>query len=444
MIAKGKYVRLNGWGGTPTALTWLHEPKSREEFQEIVGRGGQRGLLATGMQRSYGDSALNSGGITVSTRHLNVCEIDGTTGIVIAGAGVSIQELEVASLKKEYFPPVVPGTGFVTLGGAVAADIHGKSHHLTGSFSQAIRRIELLYADGSIRDLFPEGPTEKHFWATVGGLGLTGVILGIELQLVPIRSNQAIVEEVRCHNLESLMSELKNADREFAHTVAWIDLSGDFKGRGLVSKANYSEYTNSKSKTLIPPESSFPFPGLAGKNLINNKSVRLFNEMWFRKPLSKGLMPLTKYMHPLDKVTAWNRIYGTNGFLQYQFVIPEGSEDLIPKILSEVKKIGGASFLGVLKRFGMGNRAAMSFPIQGWTLAMDFPVELPDLEGLLNTFDQWVGEAGGRVYLVKDSRLKPSFVSEMYPGFVEWKKVRNQMDPESLWRSDQSRRLEIC
>jgi FAD/FMN-containing dehydrogenase len=437
-------MALTGWGNALTALTQLYEPKTQSEFQELLGHADQRGVLATGLQRSYGDSTLNSGGMSLSTRALKECVIDIETGIVIAGAGLSIRELEVQALENKFFPPVVPGTGFVTLGGALAADIHSKSHHVTGSFSAAVRRIELLYSDGSIKNLFPQGPTSNHFWATVGGLGLTGIILRIELQLISVVNDLVNVNEVRCRDLDLLMNEIKDANKEFAHTVAWIDLSHDYRGRGLVSKANYSDESTSKSKKINLDREGTKFPSIGGKNLINSQTVRIFNEAWFRKPVARGTLPLTKYMHPLDGVGDWNRIYGVEGFLQYQFVIPNGSEELLPRILEELKKRGIASFLGVLKYFGVGNSAIMSFPLGGWTLAMDFPIGIEGLEALLNKFDDWVLGAGGRVYLIKDSRLRPEYVPLMYPKHKEWQEVRNEMDPLRLWCSDQSRRLELC
>jgi decaprenylphospho-beta-D-ribofuranose 2-oxidase len=445
---------MHGWGNAPIARTFLENPTSTASLTDLVAAELKqaasaedqlfRGALPTGLQRSYGDSTLNSGGLTLSMLAINDCQIDGDSGVAIVGAGLAIRDLEEAALQKGFFPPVVPGTGYVTIGGAIAADIHGKSHHLTGSFSAAVRRIELLYSDGVIRELFPEGPTSAHFWATIGGLGLTGIVLRVELQLRAVVSDLVEVSEVRCKDLDSLMSELIGADQDFAHTVAWIDLSGAFKGRGLVGKANYSDLPHQHVSASKKSSAGPSFPNLAGKNLINAKTVRVFNELWLRKPLASGLTPLGKYMHPLDGINNWNRIYGSQGFLQYQFVIPDGSEDLLPKILNALKSVGGASFLGVLKRFGAGNQAALSFPMAGWTLAMDFPTTLPGLEALLTTFDSWVVESRGRVYLIKDSRMRPENLAEMYPELKAWQQVRNEMDPVRLWRSDQSRRLEIC
>lgn len=440
----GELCEKSGWGRNPRSLTYFHKARDENHLIELLKNVGDRGSLATGFFRSYGDSALNSGGLTINTLALRNCTINSETGIAIVGGGYSIRELEEVALLQNYFPPVVPGTGFVTMGGAIAADIHGKSHHTTGSFSSAVRRIKLLYSNGEISNLFPEGPTKNHFWATVGGLGLTGIILEVELKLIPVISDLVDVTEVRCKDLDSLMSELANSDKDYAHTVAWIDFSGDFRGRGLVSKANYSSKVSSKKARKNTRDKNFSFPMLAGHNFINARSISLFNELWYRKPTLNGSVTLKHFMHPLDRVNNWNRIYGDKGLLQYQFVIPEGSEILFARILSELKKIHGASFLVVLKRFGDANSAAMSFPMKGWTLAIDLSLNISGLESLLNIFDQWVVLAGGRINLVKDSRMRGELLPTMYPQLKKWRAIRNEMDPGQVWESDQSRRLGIC
>jgi decaprenylphospho-beta-D-ribofuranose 2-oxidase len=410
----------------------------------LIQIGSERGAIATGLQRSYGDSPLNSGGFTLSTLALNQIEIDTSSGIATLGAGVSIQELEIASLRSSFFPPVVPGTGFVTVGGAIAADIHGKSHHSTGSFSNSVRRLQLLYSDGSLQNLYPTGPTERHFWATVGGLGLTGVIVEVELQLRHVSSDQVDVIEVRCANIEELMHELEKSDHHFEHTVAWIDLSADFQGRGVVSKANHLSTHEFKSFKNHSSVRGVRIPKLLEKNLITPTNIRIFNEIWYKKPLKNGTASIQRYMHPLDGILDWNRLYGKNGFIQYQFVVPEDSVDIFPRILALLRKHNASSFLGVLKRFGEGNKSHLSFPMSGWTLAMDFSVDIPNLASMLNQIDQWVVESNGRVYLVKDSRLQPERVLSMYPRLREWQEIRNEMDPMGLWRSNQARRLSLC
>jgi decaprenylphospho-beta-D-ribofuranose 2-oxidase len=443
-----KNVESTGWGRTLRSNSLELEPRSLQELQDYIGtHESPRGVIAHGLRRSYGDSALNIGGVSVNAAFLSGLAFQPETRLVTAGAGISIGALEKASLARHLFPPVVPGTGFVSIGGAIAADIHGKSHHTTGSFSSCVKRIRLLYADGEIRDLFPEGHTSDHFWATVGGLGLTGIILEADLQLLQIDHASVLVEETRVNDLEEMLTLLSVSDKNFQHTVAWIDLSGDFRGRGVVGKGNYSTQgaADEKSSTgEIKEGASLPFPNIGGISFINKYTVRAFNEMWFRKPLTKGISSIDSFMHPLDRIHNWNRIYGRRGFLQYQFVVPEGNEDFLAHVLATMKDLGAASFLGVLKRFGEGSPAPLSFPKPGWTLALDIPAQLNNLEQTLNSLDSQLCAREGRIYLVKDARLKPEFVPIMYPRLEEWRAIRNNMDPGGMWQSDQSRRLKLC
>lgn len=440
-------IESTGWGRTLRSVSSEFEPSTIGELQEFVGTSQlPRGVIAHGLRRSYGDSSLNVGGVTVDTAFLSHLSFHVDSHSVTVGAGVSIRQLEVAALAHALFPPVVPGTGFVSIGGAIASDIHGKSHHSTGSFSSCVKRIALLYSDGEIRDLFPEGPTSEHFWATIGGLGLTGMVLEADLQLISMRTPSVLVEETRVENLDEMLSSLSSSDQDFQHTVAWIDLSGDFRGRGVIGKGNYVDSGSSEvgSPPKIKEGLSLPFPKSGGLSFINKYTVRAFNEMWFRKPLTHGISTIDSFMHPLDKLQNWNRIYGGKGFLQYQFVVPEGNEDFLVHVLQVMKDIGAASFLGVLKRFGQGSRGHLSFPTPGWTLALDMPAQIDNLERALNSLDSQLCARGGRIYLIKDARLKADYVPVMYPRLEEWRSIRNNMDPSGTWQSDQSRRLKLC
>jgi decaprenylphospho-beta-D-ribofuranose 2-oxidase len=441
-------IESSGWGRTLRSASWEFEPHSRSEVQEFIAdHENSRGAITHGLRRSYGDSSLNIGGVTIDAAFLSEISFHPDSQIVSVGAGVSINTLEKIALAHQLFPPVVPGTGFVSIGGAIAADIHGKSHHTTGSFSSCVRRIQLLYSDGEIRDLYPEGPSQDHFWATIGGLGLTGMILEADLQLIAMDEPKVFVEETRVKNLEEMLSALSSSDANFEHTVAWIDLSGDYRGRGVVSKGNYlfqdSRATQHSSATA-KVGTTLPFPKIGRTSLINKFTVRAFNEMWYRKPLAKGISPIDLFMHPLDRIQNWNRVYGDRGFLQYQFVVPEGNEDFLGHVLSTMKDLGAASFLGVLKKFGEGSRGHLSFPKPGWTLALDIPSHIDNLEQTLNSLDSQVCARDGRIYLIKDARLNPEFVPMMYPKLEEWRSIRNNMDPRGMWQSDQSRRLKLC
>jgi len=430
---------ISGWGNNFHSRSARVAVANVADLQKIVAEAdSSRGLLPVGLHRSYGDSALNSGGTLIDMVALNHIEIDPQTRIAIVGGGVSISALESAALKLSLFPPVVPGTGYVTMGGAIAADIHGKSHHKTGSFSQCVRRITLLLASGKIADFTP---TDPEFWATVGGLGLTGIVLEVEIELRALQSNSVEVAEHRVKNLSEMITLLDRSDADYEHTVAWIDLSGDYRGRGVVSLGNYGK-TPVKAKESASKGPSLPTIG--GRNFITPFSVKAFNEIWFRKPLKNGPVALRKYMHPLDGVNNWNRIYGNSGFLQYQFVIDIGQEEIFEKLFAGLRGLKAASFLGVLKKFGVASQAPLSFPRPGWTLTLDYSMEVPGLEKFLQNFDEELVSRGGRIYLVKDSRLDARLLPMMYPELTRWREIRSAMDPDGLWHSDQARRLHLC
>ena len=249
------------------------------------------------------------------------------------------------------------------------------------------------------------------------------------------------MEETREPNLSRLLNALKSADSDFEHTVAWIDLSGDFRGRGVVGKGNYENHPHpSRNKQ----SDGLSFPNIGKVSLINPLTVRAFNEVWYRKPLASGKKSLSAFMHPLDGVQHWNRMYGNSGFFQYQFVVPDGNEDFIEGVLATMRDAKVASFLGVLKRFGAQSPAYLSFPKPGWTLAIDIPQGVKNLEAIFNSLDEELCRREGRIYLIKDARIRPEHVPVMYPRLNEWQKVRALMDPSNLWQSDQSRRLNLC
>jgi decaprenylphospho-beta-D-ribofuranose 2-oxidase len=295
-----------------------------------------------------------------------------------------------------------------------------------------------LLSSGDVCDLFP---TQPEFWATVGGLGLTGIVLEVEIQLRKVASNSADVAETRVKNLEEMIELLDRSDADFEHTVAWIDLSGDYRGRGVVSLGNYGT-ADVKSKESSGNGPSLP--SIFGANFITPLSVRAFNEIWFRKPLKHGAVSLASYMHPLDGVNNWNNIYGKSGFLQYQFVIDIGQEEIFEKLFAGLRSLKAASFLGVLKKFGEQSPAPLSFPRKGWTLTLDYSTSVPGLEKFLRDFDEELAAQGGRTYLIKDSRLDPKHIVQMYPEINKWRRTRDAMDPKGLWQSDQSRRLGLC
>ena len=436
-------VRRSGWGLEKTAVTSLG---NLEEFSSNTR--GESGL-PVGLGRSYGDSALNSSGSSwscLARKHISV-DTDSQTAQV--GAGVTIGELERAALPYSLFPPVVPGTEFVTIGGAIAADVHGKSHHKYGTFSQHVIELDLMDATGCIQTLTRDGDTEEEFFATAGGMGLTGIIVAAKVRLIPTQTSFFKVEEKRTQTIQDVISTINNFDSKYDYTVAWIDFSGDYRGRGVVTGGNHArlsdltpKYARNPLKIKKPRAITIPraIPGF----LINRFTVRMFNELWFRKPLTNGLVHASKFLHPLDPVQKWNRIYGSKGFLQYQFVVPLDSTEFITDVLIEMRKIKAPSFISVLKKFEGAEVGYLSFPKPGWTLAIDVPIGVRGLSDSLDRLDKRVAELGGRIYLAKDSRLSIENFQQMYPRHSAWQIIKSKMDPENYWQSDQGRRLGLC
>ena len=438
--------KISGWGRSSSSLTDL---RIYESADTLVESKSEQGFIPRGLGRSYGDSATNSGGITLETSTLTMIKIDSATNIAVLGAGVTILDLERESLKSGYFPFVVPGTAKVTIGGAIASDIHGKSHHKVGSFSNHILEMKLMGPDSIVKTIRPDNDTSDLFWATVGGMGLTGIIIEATIQLRKVETSYVVVKEARAGNLEELLRVLKHFNETYLYTVAWVDLSGKFNGRGVVSGANHARSNEipfssipKKLKSITPHQMQIPFPFEI--NLINNATIRVFNFVWFHKPLGKKLQQIQKYMHPLDSIRNWNVIYGKGGFVQYQFVVPLDRIDALQRTLEILKSAKYGSFLAVFKSFGEPSRGLISFPIQGWTLAVDLPARKKDLRNTLQKLDEIVIGAGGRIYLTKDSRLNADSLPLMYPNLHQWKAIKSEFDPTNQWQSDQGRRLNLC
>lgn len=439
-------TRISGWGNTPVSFTNLES--NVEDFEQLDLRH-NRGIIPRGLGSSYGDSASNSGGVTLVTKNLQSLRIDVEKGFAVVGSGVTILELERESLLSGFFPYVVPGTSKVTIGGAIASDIHGKSHHKVGSFSNHLLEIKLLTSDRRVEVLRPVGKSAQKFWATVGGMGLTGLILEATISLRKIESPLVSVHEKRVKNLDALLETLLQLNEEYLYTVAWIDLSGKFEGRGIVSGANHVSFGSESSgpvsnvKTRVNRKSFKVFyPFRTGA--INRFSIKIFNWVWYHKPLGKKIQHIQDYLHPLDGLENWNSLYGRSGFIQYQFVIPFDQSAVLKRVLAQLKRDKCHSFLSVLKSFGEDSNGLIGFPMKGWTLAIDFPRNSRNLSNILKNLDQEVLKAGGRIYLTKDSRMNHLHLERMYKHIGDWKDLKKQMDPHNLWQSDQGRRLKLC
>jgi len=379
---------------------------------------------------------------------VHAIDVDG--GTVLCDAGVSLHRLMEVLLPLGWFVPVTPGTRFVTVGGAIGADIHGKNHHVSGSFARHVLSFELLTADGRIRTV---GRGTPLFDATAGGMGLTGVILTATVRLQPVETSLMSVDTERARDLDDLMDRLTATDHLYRYSVAWIDLlaRGATTGRAVLTRGDHAPLdalpTRARRAPLAFRTPQFPAaPAFLPEGLLTRRSVALFNELWYRRaPQARTgeLQRIPTFFHPLDGVPHWNRIYGRAGFVQYQFVVGYGQEDALRRIVRRISERRCPSFLAVLKRFGDADPGWLSFPAPGWTLALDIPAGLPGLGAFLDELDEEVATAGGRVYLAKDSRLRPELLAAMYPRLDDFRTLRAQLDPRGVFRSDLSRRLAL-
>ncbi|MFD9904770.1 FAD-binding protein [Streptomyces sp. NPDC059063] len=447
-------VSVSGWGRTAPTTARLVRPRSQEEAVRAVDAlrtGAERGGIARGLGRAYGDAAQNAGGAVLDMTGLDrVHAIDADTGTVVCDAGVSLHHLMEVLLPLGWFVPVTPGTRYVTVGGAIGADIHGKNHHVSGSFSRHVRALDLLTADGTVRKV---RPGSKLFDATAGGMGLTGVILKAKLQLQPVETSLMSVDTERATDLDDLMARLTATDHRYRYSVAWIDLlaRGAATGRAVLTRGDHAplDALPPRARTAplaFRPRQLPPAPAFVPSGLLGRTTVGLFNELWYRRAprhRTGELQKISAFFHPLDGVPHWNRVYGRGGFVQYQFVVGHGREDALRRIVQRIVRHRCPSFLAVLKRFGDADPGWLSFARPGWTLALDIPAGLPGLPSFLDELDEEVAGAGGRVYLAKDSRLRPELLATMYPRLADFRALRTTLDPTTIFRSDLSRRLTL-
>jgi decaprenylphospho-beta-D-ribofuranose 2-oxidase len=410
-------------------------PRDLAHLQAGLGTLNGRGAIARGLGRSYGDAAQRQGGTAIDTSALRWLTLDARGGLARAGAGVSLRELLAVGASRGWIVPVVPGTQHVTVGGAIASDIHGKNHGTLGTFSRHVRAIGLLTADGRVHELEPGAPG-GGFEATVGGMGLTGVIVWAHVQLRAVMSAMLSVDTDRADDLDQVYSLLSEPGGE--HRVAWLDLLSPQAPRGVVTRAAHLEHGELSARLATrPARARIPawWPGA----LLQPPAVAAFNELRFRaSPRSERGRPegFAAHMFPLDGLDAWPHLYGRSGFVQYQFVVPRGAEPVIARVLEVLRTAGVPCYLAVLKDFGPAGSGMLSFPMEGWTLALDLPRAASGLMPALDRCDELVCEASGRVYLSKDARLRAAMTRAMYPRLGEWREVRDRLDPERRWQSD--------
>ena len=409
------------------------------------------GVIPRGLGRAYGDAATLQGGTVVDAtglRSLGPIEVRGTTATIDAGGGVSLGEILRTTVPLGWIPPLLPGTRHVTIGGAIAADVHGKNHHLDGGFGATVRWFRLLTADGE--SVHVDRQTDRElFESTIGGMGLTGVVTAAQIELAPLAAPYIAVEYRQAPNLDGVMEQLAASDQSHRFSVAWIDLATPGRqARGIVQRGDIASprFVEVHRGRWMPHGRagmpSLPAPPLPGRGLVRPTVIQAFNSLYWMQPRrSPALSTLGSFFHPLDAISDWPRLYGRSGLLQYQFVVPDGAEETLRRLVERFAHGPVTPALAVLKRLGPTGEGMLSFPIAGWTLAVDLPAHTPTVYSILDEMDEAVAAAGGRVYLAKDARMRPEFLPQMYPRLDEWRAVKDRIDPEHRFRSDLAERL---
>jgi decaprenylphospho-beta-D-ribofuranose 2-oxidase len=446
-VTAGPDQLLTGWGRTTATRSQVIGPLKLEQLQHLVTSPLARGVLARGAGRSYGDAAQNAGGCVLDPVSEPIVDLDAEAATVRASASVTFTELLTALIPHGLLLPVMPGTRHLTVGGAVAADVHGKNQHGDGSMGTWIEEIELLDGCGQLHWL-TRHTDPAAFLATIGGMGLTGIILAVTFRLQRIRSALLQVRSRRLPDLDAVLEAMDTTDSRYS--VAWIDTTarGRSLGRGIIEAGDHLAELDPAAEpdglTYRPGHPrrapAMPFSPLAPW------SARAFNSLWFRKAPGErdATTGLTPFFHRLDAISEWNRTLGPRGIVQYQFAVPDSGQQVIAEVLERAGGAGCAPFLGTLKRFGPASGAPLSFPVPGWSLAIDMPGGNSRVRPLLAELDRKVADAGGRIYLAKDGRMSRDAFDQMYGSLASWRSVRARLDPEKVFRSDLGRRLGLC
>lgn len=428
---------IHGWGRYPKIDASIYSASSNLGAAKELAQ--TDAIVARGLGRSYGDSSL-SANIFSTAALTHLLDFDEETGVVCCQAGVSLADLLTVFVPRGWFIPVTPGTRFVTVGGAIASDVHGKNHHLDGCFSVHVIDLKLMLATGDVITCSPNEHTDL-FRATCGGMGLTGVILEARIQLRRISS--AFIDEttLKAANVDQALT-LFESSADSTYSVAWIDClqRGSALGRSLIMLGEHAK----RGELAVGKKNGLSLPLDMPSFLLNKYSIAAFNSLYFnrvRSPRQQRVVHYEPFFYPLDGIQHWNRLYGKKGFLQYQFVIPKAAgEKAMREILQRIARSGRGSFLAVLKVFGKQNENYLSFPYEGYTLALDFKLESGLFE-LLDELDRQVLDYGGRVYLTKDARMSEATFKQSYPQWERFQHVREQYGALHKFASLQSQRL---
>ena len=427
------------WGMYPKVKNTVFKFDTKKTLRKIINEHDK--LIPCGNGRSYGDSALNSNIVDVRSKNYFI-DFNEEIGLLHVQAGVLLSEILESFVPRGWFLKVTPGTKFITVGGAIASDIHGKNHHIEGCFSECIKEFKIMLADGEVVTCSKEA-TPNLFKATCGGQGLTGIILDAKIYLKKINSQYINQTTIKTKNLKETFKAFEEyQDRPYS--VAWIDClaKGNKIGKCLLMVGDFRDDGKLDYKVKRQKNIPFNFPSF----VLNNWSVRVFNWLYYRKVkqrISKQIVDIDTFFYPLDAIGHWNHIYGKNGFTQYQFILPkESSYEGLEEVLTAISKSGKGSFLAVLKLYGKANDNYLSFPMEGYSLALDFKIE-KGLFDLLNKLDEIVVKYKGRIYLAKDARVSQETFEKGYPKIESFRQYRKENKMDSKFQSLQSKRVGI-
>lgn len=442
-VSKEFRVGFGGVAGVRCATEWLGSDLDPSAFLGLDDHG--RGVIARGGGCAYGDAAQRGGGTVLKLRSTQgISYRDPVSNTVEVSAGDTIGNVCRGLLAHGgWFLPVVPGTAMATIGGAIAADVHGKNHMRAGSFGEHVVSIELIDGAG-IRRTLSRSDDPDGFWATVGGMGLTGVIVAARLRAVRIGSTRLSETTSVANSIDNVMLQLRSLTAIHDHVAAWIDLRSRAFGTGVVTASNHlidADHPNAatlgQSSRLVCPR--LPVSMLSPRRIAYANAAKRTASRWRTRRRKDHVVSVESGLWPLDALREWPRLYGPSGFVQYQIAVPDGKEAALIQIAHDLGRL--PVYLATLKRLGGSSPAPLSFPIEGWTLAVDIPAKAPGLWAALDVADEAVAEVGGRVYLAKDVRLKARHVPAMYPRLDEWREIRDRLDPKGRMRSDLGCRL---